>query len=72
MASSSDGKREVLVEHYRKLATPTANETFDAEESEEEIIAWAEANVGASEREDRSSGGLRREFARRRSKEVCS
>ena len=31
MVCSSKGKREVHVEHYRKLATPTANETFDAE-----------------------------------------
>ena len=36
--SSSKGKREVLVEHYRKLGTPTANETFDAE-FEKEINA---------------------------------
>ena len=52
MVGSSKGKREVLVEHYRKLGTPAANETFDAE-FEKEINAWAEANVGASEREDR-------------------
>ena len=31
MVSSSKGTREVQVEHYRKLGTPTANETFDAE-----------------------------------------
>ena len=31
MASSSKGKREVLVEHYRKLRTPTTSTTFDAE-----------------------------------------
>ena len=30
MVSSSKGKREVLVGHYRKLGTPTANGTFDA------------------------------------------
>ena len=29
MISSSKGKREVLVEHYRKLGTPTTNENFD-------------------------------------------
>ena len=51
MASSSKGKREVLVEHHRKLGTPTTNETFDAE-FEKKINAWAEANVDASERED--------------------
>ena len=45
MDSSSKGKREVLVEHYRKLGTSTANETFDAE-FEKEINAWAEANAG--------------------------
>ena len=52
MVSSSKGKREVRVEHDRKLGAPAANETFDAE-FEKEINAWAEANVGASEREDR-------------------
>ena len=31
MVSSSEGKREVLVEHYRKLETPTTNEMFDEE-----------------------------------------
>ena len=36
--SSSKGKREVLVEHYRTLRMPTANETFDAE-FEKEINA---------------------------------
>ena len=45
MDSSSKGKREVLVEQYRKLGTSTANETFDAE-FEKEINAWAEANAG--------------------------
>ena len=57
MVSSSRGKREVLVEHYRKLRTPTANENSDAE-VEKEINSWAEANVGAPEREDRGSDGL--------------
>ena len=52
MFSSSKGKREVLVEHYRNLGTPAANETFDAE-FEKEINARAEANIGASEREHR-------------------
>ena len=28
---SSNGKRDVLVEHYRKLGMATTNETFDAE-----------------------------------------
>ena len=60
MVCSSKGKREVLAEHYRKLGTPTANETFDAK-LEKEINAWAEANVGASEREDRGSDGLSQE-----------
>ena len=57
MVSSWKGKREVLAEDYRKLGTPTANETFDAE-FEKEFNAWAEANVGGSEREDRGSDGL--------------
>ena len=61
--SSSKGKREVLVEHYRKLGAPTANETSDAE-FEKEINAWAEANVDASGREDSGSEGLQREFTR--------
>ena len=51
------------MEHYRKLGTPTANETFDAE-FEKEINAWAEVHVGTSEREDRGSDGLQREFTR--------
>ena len=63
MVGSSKGKREVLVEHYRKLGTPTANETFDTE-FEKETNAWAEANVGASESQDRGSDGLQREFTR--------
>ncbi|MEP5533686.1 hypothetical protein [Ekhidna sp.] len=63
MVSSSKGKREVLVEHYRKLGTPTANETFDAE-FEKEINAWAEANVDISETEDSDSEGFQREFTR--------
>ena len=70
MVSSSKGKREVLVEHYRKLGTPTTNETFDAE-FEKEIDAWVEANVDASEREDSGSEGLQR-VHKGRSKEVCS
>ena len=51
------------MEHYRKLGTPTANETFDAE-FVEEINAWAEANVDASDREDNGSEGLQRELIR--------
>ena len=62
MVSTSKGKREVLVEYYRKLGTPTSNDTFDAE-FDKEIDAWAEANVGASEREDRGSN-LQREITR--------
>ena len=31
MVSSSKGKREVLLEHYRTLGTANTNETFDAE-----------------------------------------
>ena len=31
VVSSSKGKREVLVEHYRKLGTPKPNAKFDAE-----------------------------------------
>ena len=63
MVSSSKGKREALVEHYRKLETPTTNKTFDAE-FEEEIDAWAEANVDASKREGSCSEGLQREFTK--------
>ena len=54
---SSKGKGEVLVEHYRKLGAPTASKTFDAE-FEKEMNAWAEANVGVSERKYRRSDGL--------------
>ena len=42
---------------------PTANDTFDAE-LEKEINAWADANVGASERKERGSDGLQRNFTR--------
>ena len=63
MASSSKRKREVLVEHYRKLATPKPNAKFDAE-FEKEINAWTEVNVEASKREDISSKELQREFTR--------
>ena len=55
------GKREVLVKHYRKLGTPTAIDTFDAE-FEKDINAWAEANVGASKKEVWRSVRLQREF----------
>ena len=46
MVSRSEAEREallqyVLLEHYRKLKTPIANETFDAD-FEKEIHAWAE------------------------------
>ena len=66
MVGSSKGKREVLVERYRKLGTPTTNKTFDVEFAKEikEINAWVEANVDASEREDSGSEGLHREFTR--------
>ena len=30
MVSSSKGKNEVLVEHYRRVGTPKTNKTFDA------------------------------------------
>ena len=40
---------------------PTPNEMFDAE-FQKEINAWAEANVGAPEKEDRGSDGPQREF----------
>ena len=63
MVSSSKGKREAPVEYCRKLGTPTANETFDAE-FEKEINAGAEANVNASERKDSGTEGLQREFTR--------
>ena len=48
MVRNSKGERQVLVEHYRKLGTPTANKTFDAQFGKE-INAWAEANVDESE-----------------------
>ena len=70
MVSSSKGKREVLVEHHRKLGTPTTNEMFDAE-FEKEIDAWVEANVDASEKEDSGSKGLQR-VHKGRNKEACS
>ena len=72
MVSSSKGKTDELVAKKRKLGTPIANETFDAK-FHKEINAWAEANVGASEREDRGSDELqRKERVHKRSKEVCS
>ena len=46
MVSSSKGRREVLVEHYRKLGTPKPDARFGAE-FEKEINAWAEVNVEA-------------------------
>ena len=64
MVSISKGKRQVLVQRYRKLGTPTTNETFDAE-IEKEIDARVEANVDTSEREDSCSEGLQREFTRK-------
>ena len=48
MDSSSKRKKEVTMEHYCKLGTPTAYETFDADINNE-ICAWAEAKVEASE-----------------------
>ena len=57
MVGSSKGKREVLVEHYRKLGTPKPNTKFDTE-FEKEINTWAEANVEASKREDSGSKEL--------------
>ena len=59
MVSSAKGKREVSVEHFCKLGTPTANETFDAE-FEKEIKAWAKTSVDASGREDSGSEGSQR------------
>ena len=71
IVSSSQGKREVLVEYYRKLGTPTTNETFDAE-FEKEIDAWVEANVDASEKEASGSEGLQREFTREETKKCVA
>ena len=71
MVSSSKGKREVLVEHYRKLGTPAANETFNAE-FDKKINVWAEANVGTSEREDHGSDGSQREFTREQVKQCVA
>ena len=54
MVSRSKGKREVIVERYRKLGTPTADEkTFDAELGEE-MNPWAKANVGGCVRKGRA------------------
>ena len=47
----------MIVDHYRKLGTPTVNETLDAE-FEKDINAWAEANVVASQREKSGAEGL--------------
>ena len=63
MVGSSKGKRGVLVEHYRKLGTPTTNETFDAK-FEKEVKTSVDENVDASAREDSGSEGLQREFSR--------
>ena len=61
MVSSSKGKREVLVEHYRKLGTQKPNAKYDTE-SGKEINARAEANVEASKRKDSGSKEMQREF----------
>ena len=50
MVSSSKGKREVLIEHYRKLGTPKINKF--GTKFEKEINKWADANVEESKRED--------------------
>lgn len=42
--SSSKGKKKLRTEHYRKLGTPTANKTFDADFGKE-MNAWAGENV---------------------------
>ena len=52
-----------VVEQYRKLEMPTANETSDAEFGKE-TNTWAGANVDASEREDSGSEGSQRGFTR--------
>ena len=67
MVSSLKGKREILVEEYRKLGMPTSNETFDAE-FETETNELAVANVGASRREDRGLDGYTERVYKRRSK----
>ena len=71
MVRSSKGKSEVIVEHYPKLGTPTANATFDTE-FDKGINAWAKAKVGASEREDRGSDRLQREFTREKVKKCVA
>ena len=60
---SSKGKRDLQVEHYRKLGTPKPNTKYDTE-FEKEINTWAEANVEASKREDSGYKELQREFTR--------
>ena len=71
MVSSSKGKREVLVEHYRKLGTPKPSAKFDAT-FEKEINAWAAVNIEASKREGSSSKGLQIEFTRDKVKECVA
>ena len=61
--SSSKRGSTSIIEHYRKLGTPSANETF-GEAFEKEINAWEEVNVDASEREDGGSEGIQGEFTR--------
>ena len=61
VVSSLKGKRDLLLEHYRKLGTPTTNESFD-EQFGKETNAWAGANVDAPGRQDSDSEELQRYF----------
>ena len=54
LVSSSKGKRQARVGHFRKLARPTVNEKFDPE-LEKEIKRWEKENVETPKREGSGS-----------------
>lgn len=62
---SSRGKKEGVAEHDKTPGTPTTNERF-YKEFEEEIDAWAEANVEESRRSSSGSKESWRMFTRRK------
>lgn len=63
MVSSSKGKRETLVEHYRELGAPKTNENFDPHIMEE-INTWTDSDIEASKREDSGPAELERACTR--------
>lgn len=67
IVNSSRGKGEILVEHYRKVGTPTANAWLNAE-FENKFDALVEANMGTLEKEYRGSDRSQKEFARGKKK----